>query len=73
MTVKLGKPEAITATARKPDWLPYSMLQHRTEYVDVEGDYYEREYKGRVVRNLTRCAKERGFVPVPKAAEMATT
>jgi transposase len=73
MTAKLGKPAAITATAHKLARLIYSMLRHGTEYVDAGQDYYEREYQERVVRNLTRRAKELGFVLVPEAVETAVT
>ena len=73
MTARLGKPEAITATAHKLARLIYSMLRNGTEYVDVGQDYYERAYKERVVRNLTRRAKELGFVLVPEPAEPAVT
>ena len=64
---------AITATAHKLARLIYSMLRHGTEYVDAGQDYYEREYQDRVVRNLTRRAKELGFVLVPEAVETAVT
>ena len=73
MTAKLGKPAAITATAHKLARLIYSMLRHGTAYVDAGQDYYEREYQDRVVRNLTRRAKELGFVLVPEAVETAVT
>ena len=73
MTARLGKPEAITATAHKLARLIYSMLRNGTEYVDVGQDYSERAYKERVVRNLTRRAKELGFVLVPELAEPAVT
>jgi transposase len=73
MTAKLGKPAAITATAHKLARLIYSMLRHGTAYVDAGQDYYEREYQDRVVRNLTRRAKELGFVLVPDAVETAVT
>ncbi|MDQ5852145.1 MAG: IS110 family transposase [Chloroflexota bacterium] len=73
MTAKLGKPAAITATAHKLARLIYSMLRYGTEYVDVGQDYYERAYKERVVRNLTRRAKELGFVLVPETVETAVT
>ncbi len=73
MTAKLGKPAAITATAHKLARLIYSMLRHGTEYVDAGQDYYERAYQERVVHNLTRRAKELGFVLVPEAVETAVT
>jgi transposase len=73
MTAKLGKPAAITATAHKLARLIYSMLRYGTEYVDAGQDYYERAYRERVVRNLTRRAKELGLVLVPEAGETAVT
>ena len=62
MSARLGKPQAITATAHKLARLIYSMLKHGTEYVDVGQDYYERQHRERVVHSLTRRAKELGFV-----------
>ena len=73
MTARLGKPQAVTATAHKLARLIYSMLRYGTAYVDVGQDYYERQYKERVVQNLTRRAKELGFVLVPEAGETAVT
>ncbi|MDQ5853275.1 MAG: IS110 family transposase [Chloroflexota bacterium] len=73
MTAKLGKPEAITATAHKLARLVYSMLRDGTDYVDVGQDYYEQRYRERVVRNLTRRAKELGFTLVPEVSETAVT
>jgi transposase len=49
------------------------MLQHGTAYVDAGQDYYERQYKERVVQNSTRRAKELGFVLVPEPPETAVT
>ena len=73
MTARLGKPQAVTATAHKLARLIYSMLRYGTAYVDLGQDYYERQYKERVVQNLTRRAKELGFVLVPEAGETAVT
>jgi hypothetical protein len=73
MTARLGKPQAVTATAHKLARLIYSMLRYGTAYVDVGQDYYERQYKERVVQNLTRRAKDLGFVLVPEAGETAVT
>jgi len=44
--------KAITATAHKLAGLIYSMLKNGTEYIDQGQDYYEREYKSRVLKNL---------------------
>jgi len=73
MSARLGKPQAVTATAHKLARLVYSMLKHGTEYVDAGQDYYERQYKERVVQNITRRAKELGFVLMPEPAETAVT
>jgi transposase len=73
MSARLGKPQAVTATAHKLARLVYSMLKHGTEYVDVGQDYYERRHRERVVQNLTRRAKELGLVLVPAPAQEAVT
>ena len=73
MSARVGKPQAITATAHKLARLVYSMLKHGTEYVDVGQDYYERQHRERVVHNLTRRAKELGFVLLPAPPQEAVT
>jgi transposase len=73
MSAKLGKPQAVTATAHKLARLVYSMLKHGGDYVDAGQDYYERQYRERVVQNLTRRAKELGFVLVPDAPQEVVT
>ena len=67
MAARVGKPQAVTATAHKLARLIYSMLRYGTEYVDAGEEYYERQYKERVMRNLTQRAKALGFelVPIP--------
>jgi transposase len=69
MAARVGKAQAVTATAHKLARLIYSMLRNGTEYVDAGQEYYERQYKERVVRNLTQRAKAMGFelVPIPVA------
>lgn len=62
---KLGSPKAITATAYKIARLLYAMLRYGQEYVDVGMDYYETQYQGRVLNNLTKKAKILGFQLVP--------
>jgi transposase len=68
MAAKLGKAQAITATAHKLARLIYSMLRYGTAYVDAGQDYYEQQYKERVVRSLTQRAKALGFELVPTAS-----
>lgn len=73
MAARLGKAQAVTATAHKLARLVYSMLRYGTEYVDQGQDYYEQRYKDRVVQNLTRRAKELGFELVPQTIEGTVT
>ncbi len=58
---KLGTPEAITATAHKLARLIYSMLKHGHDYADSGQDYYERQYRERVLYNMARTAKQFGY------------
>lgn len=58
---RLGAPKAITATAHKLARLIYSMLKQGTEYVDQGQDYYEQQYRARVVKNLRKRAAQFGF------------
>jgi transposase len=69
MAAKLGKAEAITATAHKLARLIYSMLRNGTAYVDAGQDAYERQYKERVVRSLKQRAERLGFDLVPKTLQ----
>lgn len=61
MSAKLGKPGAVTATTHKLAHLVYSMLKHGTKYVDQGMDYYEDQYKKRVIKNMKKRAKQLGF------------
>jgi len=70
MAARLGKAQAVTATAHKLARLVYSMLKNGSEYTDAGQDYYERQYKERAVRNLEHRAKDLGFelIPIPVGA-----
>ncbi|MDX5507172.1 MULTISPECIES: IS110 family transposase [unclassified Wolbachia] len=59
---RLGIPKAITATARKLACIFYNMLKYGQEYVEKGMNYYETLYKERVVKNLTKKAKEFGYI-----------
>ena len=61
MKARLGSPEAITATAHKLARLVYAMLRYGQNYVDAGQDYYERQYRDRVLRNMARTAKRLGY------------
>lgn len=73
MVARLGKPQAVTATAHKLARIVYSLLKHGTEYVDAGQDYYERQYQERVVRNLARRAKDFGLALVPATPNPVVT
>ncbi len=73
MAARLGKAQAVTATAHKLARLVYSMLRYGTAYVDMGQDYYEQRYKERMIHNLTRRAKELGFELIPQSVEGTVT
>lgn len=62
---RLGAPKAITATAHKLARIYYRMLKFGTAYVDAGQDYYEEQYRKRVVHNLSRKAHAMGLTLVP--------
>ena len=72
---RLGPPKAITATAHKLARIFYSMLKNGSEYVDKGQDYYEKQYRDRVTKNLKKRAASLGFdlVPNKKDEEMTNT
>ncbi|HAU1694754.1 TPA: IS110 family transposase [Legionella pneumophila] len=58
---RLGAPKATTATAHKLAVIIYSMIKTRSEYHEVGQDYYEKQYRERMVKNLSLRAKTFGF------------
>ena len=58
---RLGAPKATTATAHKLATIIYSMIKTRSEYREVGQDYYEKQYRERMVKNLSLRAKTFGF------------
>lgn len=56
-----GAPTAVTATAHKLARIIYFMLRDRKSYQDVGAEYYEQQYRERVVRGLTRQAARLGY------------
>jgi transposase len=66
MRAKHGGPKAITATAHKIARIFYHLLKYKEEYHDPGQDYYEQQYRERVIRNLKRRAKELGWDLVPQ-------
>jgi len=61
MRARLGTPAAITATAHKLARIIYFMLKNRLPYHDFGSDYYEQQYRTRMLRNLNRRAAMLGF------------
>lgn len=71
MRARLGTPAAITATAHKLARIIYFMLKHRKPYHDTGSDYYEQQYRARVLRNLNRRAAKLGFRLEPAILEVS--
>jgi transposase len=65
MRARLGAPKAITAAAHKLARILYRMLTEGTNYREAGENYYEQQYQERVVANLTKRAKEFGYILVP--------
>jgi len=69
MKAKLGAPKAITATARKIAVIFYSMLTRGTEYVESGLDYYEKQYKKKLIKGLEKRAAQLGYQLIPSISE----
>jgi pyruvate/2-oxoacid:ferredoxin oxidoreductase beta subunit len=61
MKSRLGTLKAITATAHKLARLIDSMLKHGTAYVAQGLETYEQQYRERLVKTLSRKARELGY------------
>ena len=68
MRAKLGKAEAVTASAHKLARIIYAMLKNQTEYVDPGQDYYEEQARQRALKRLKRSAQDLGFEIIPVAS-----
>ena len=58
---RIGKPQAITATARKLAILVYHALKRELVYRDPGADAYDRQQRTRVLRRLRQTATTLGF------------
>jgi transposase len=67
LAARIGKAKAVTATARKLAVLFYNALRNGMEYRDPGADHYEERYRERVLKSLTRRAKELGYHLEPGA------
>jgi transposase len=65
MRARLGGPKAITATAHKLAKIVYNMLRYGKQYIDVGADYYEKQYRERLLKNLSRRAAQFGLTLTP--------
>ena len=61
LAVRIGKPQAITATARKLALLIYRTLKGQLAYEDTGADGYTAQQRSRVLRSLRRRAATLGF------------
>ena len=58
---RVGKPKAITATARKLAVLVYRVLRGDMDYCDPGAEAYEAQHRTRTLRNLSNRAQRLGF------------
>jgi transposase len=58
---RLGSPKAITATAHKLASILFSMISNKRDYDPPEVNYYDVQYRKRVLSNLTKRADQLGF------------
>ena len=56
-----GMPTAITATAYKLARILYHMVRHGAAFRELGQDYYERQYRHRVLKHLARRSRELGY------------
>ena len=69
MRARQGAPAAVTSTAHKLARIIYAMLKAHKPYQDVGVNYYEQQYRTRVLRNISHQAARYGFrlEPLPVA------
>lgn len=67
MCARMDKPKAVTAAAHKLARLIYVMLTRGEDYTDQGQQYYEQRYRERVVRQLSKRARQLGFELTPNA------
>jgi len=67
LRARIGAPKATTAAAHKLACIVFNMLKNGVEYIETGQDYYEKEYKDRLIKNLSYRAKSLGFELVEAA------
>jgi transposase len=58
---RLGPGKAIAATAHKLAIIIFNMLKNGVEYIETGQNYYEKQYREKLVKNLSLRAKNLGF------------
>jgi transposase len=66
---RLGSPKAVTAAAHKLARIFYSMLKNKSAYDAPDINYYEEQYRKRVMANLRKRAAQMGFELVERSAD----
>jgi transposase len=61
LAARIGNAKAVTATARKIAVLFYNAMRFGMNYRDPGADYYEQQYRDRVIKQLHRRAAQFGF------------
>jgi transposase len=61
LAYRVGRPKAITATARKLAILVYRTLKGELDYNDPGAQAYDEHHRGRALRNLKNRARKLGF------------
>ena len=71
MRARLGAPKAITATAHKIARLFYTMIRFGKDYQDTGANFYEEQYRVRVIKSMQYKAQKLGFslVPLPSITQ----
>jgi hypothetical protein len=67
LKARLGAPKATTAAAHKLAIIIFNMLKNGAEYIETGQNYYETQYKDRIIKNLNNRAKMLGFKLVEAA------
>ena len=61
LKARIGAPKATTATAHKLAIIMFNMIKNQLEFVETGADYYEKQYRDRLIKNLSNRAKMLGF------------
>lgn len=67
MKARIGPAQAITATAHKIARIFYSLLKHRTVYIEMGQQAYEQQFKERRIKAMQKQARALGYQLIPAA------